>query len=158
MNRRVFLTGIAATVAGLSLPHWLSEGAALAQARYGRIVVDMGPLEQRGGRGAAAIIRPQLQASLQREFAGRLGGGPTLVVRVQTVLLSSAVPGGGGGFSSGGPSTDYLEAEIVVGSQRTPLLVTQDANVGGHDFMPENEHRRLRGLADSLAAWVRRYA
>jgi hypothetical protein len=152
MNRRTFLTGLAAVSAELALPGWPGLDSAHAQGtqRFSRIVVDTKPLEARGGRDAAAIIRPQLQATLQREFAGRIGGGgPALVVRLHTVTLSLDVAGG-----RGGPATDYLEAEVSAGGQRFPLLVTQD-NVGDWRS-PFSAQQRLRALADSLASWVRR--
>lgn len=158
MNRRAVLAGLTATIAAAPLSLTAGAGRAFAQGgqRFSRIVVDMQPLIARGGSGAAAIIRPQLQASLQREFSGRIGrGGPALTVRVHTVLLSgSVVPGGRRG---GGTSSDYLEAEVIAGTQRFPLLVTQDAlSAGGAWYLPDNEPRRLRALADSLAAWVAR--
>jgi hypothetical protein len=152
MDRRALLRGLAAIVAGLSLPGLLDPDDARAQGtqRFSRIIVDTKPLEARGGRAAAAIIRPQLQASLQREFSGQIGGsGPALVVRLQTVLLSLDTPSG-----RGRPMTDYLEADVVAGARSFPLLVTQD-NVGDWRS-PFNEQQRLRALADSLASWVRR--
>jgi hypothetical protein len=128
--------------------------AGFAQGRtVSRIVVDTRPLEARGGRGAAAILRAQLQASLQREFAGSIGRGPELVARVNSVLLSS---GEGGGDDSGSVHSDYLEGEIVIGKERIPILVTVSSDTAGAWYLPDIEQRRLRALADSFASWARR--
>ncbi|MCC6946492.1 MAG: hypothetical protein IT539_01880 [Bradyrhizobiaceae bacterium] len=157
MNRRIFLHGVITVLAGVPLARLTGETAwAQAPARYSRIVVDTKPLEQRGGSYSASIIRPQLQAALQREFAGSIGrGGPVLTVRVNTVLLNGAPAGGR--RDGGGPVSDYLEAEVTTGTLHFPLLVTQDAlTAGGASYLPGYEERRLRALADSLASWVRR--
>lgn len=158
MNRRAFVTSVAAALASLPLAHSSGiDAQAQGTKRFSRIVVDMAPLEARGARGAAAVIRPQLQAALNRAFAGRIGGGgPVLVVRVQTVQLSSSLQNGG--RFGGGPSSDYLEADVTAGAHRFPLLVTQDATAGGPWYLLDNEPRRLRALADSLASWVSRRA
>jgi hypothetical protein len=156
MNRREFTFGLFAACGGFSLASVCGSGA-LAQTgkRFGSIVVDTRPLEARGASGAAAIIRPQLQASLQREFAGRIGpGGPPLVVRIQTVLLSPYAGGGGG--SREASSSDFLEGDVSAGGERFPLFVSQDSSAGGAWYLPDNEARRLRALADQFAGWVRR--
>lgn len=152
MNRRAFLSGIAAFTAGIALPHWLGDEAHAQGATFSRIVVDTKPLEARGAPAAASVIRPQLQAALQREFAGRIGrGGPTLIVRVNTVYLASYT-----GATRGGVPSDYLEGEIVIGSQVQPMLVTQSSDVGGGWYVTGNEARRLAAIADSFASWIRR--
>lgn len=153
MNRRAFVIGLAATAAGLTLPHWLGEGDASAQGQsFSRIVIDTKPLEARGGGGQAALIRPRLQASLQREMAGRIGrGGPVLVARVHSIQLS-----GFAGNDRGGVPSDYLEGEVIVGRQGFPMLVTQSADVAGPYYASDNEVRRLYAIADSFASWIRR--
>jgi hypothetical protein len=153
MNRRVLMSGLAASAAGLLLTP-LFPGSAPAQAgTFSRIVVDTKPLEARGGGGQAAIIGPRLRASLQREFAGRIGrGGPALIVRVHTVQLSSFT----GRERSGGVATDYLEAEVIAGGVQFPALITVASDSGGAWYVPGSEERRLIGLADGLASWVRR--
>jgi len=152
MNRRLFLSGLAAFAAGLSLQHWFG-GEAIAQgATFSRIVVDTKPLEARGGHGAAAVIRPRLQAALQREFAGRLGrGGPTLIARVHSVQMSSYT-----GATRGGVPSDYLEGEVIAGREAFPMLVTQSSDIGGAWYLPDNEIRRLNAIAESFANWIRR--
>jgi hypothetical protein len=77
------------------------------------------------------------------------GRGPALIVQVHSVMLSLEMIGG-----RSGPPTDYLEAEVIGGERRFPLLVTQDNSIVRPS--PEDEIRRLRSLADSLASWVRR--
>lgn len=151
MDRRTFVTGLAA-----ALPLGLASGA-LAQPsqRIRSIVVDTKPLEARGASGAAAVLRPQLQASLQRQFAGRIGGnGPALVVRVQTLMLGAfAGPSGG---TLGMSSSDYMEGDVTFGAEKFPLMVTQDSSAGGAWYLPDNRERRLRALADQFAGWVAR--
>jgi hypothetical protein len=152
MNRRAFLSGIAGFAAGLALPHWLGSDAQAQGATFSRIVVDTKPLEARGGSGAAAVIRPRLQAALQREFAGRIGrGGPTLVARVHSVQISSYT-----GPTRGGVPSDYLEGEVVAGHEAFPMLVTQSSDIGGAWYLHDNEIRRLQAIADSFASWIRR--
>lgn len=159
MNRRAFLSAFAAAGAlTVALPFAPGADQAWAQApaRFSRIVVDTKPLEARGGGYSASVMRPHLQAALQRAFAGSLGrGGPTLIVRVRTVVLSSSLPGSGGRFG-GGSASDYLEAEVSAGGETFPLLVTQDAAASGAWYSQGYEPRRLRALADALAYWVRR--
>lgn len=157
MERRAFLSGTAAAAACLLAA--ILAGARSAPAADGgpirAIVVDSRPLEARGASGAAAILRAQLQESLKREFAGRIGkGGPTLVVRLQTVYLG-AYAGGGGGLRPTG-SSDYLEGDVTLGDRHFPLLVTQDSSAGGAWYLPDNDVRRLRALANQFAGWVRR--
>jgi len=153
MNRRAFVTGLAAVMAGFTLPHWLGGGRASAQGQtFSRIVVDTRPLEARGAGGQAAIIRPRLQASLRRELAGRIGRrGPVLIARVHTISLSSFI-----GNDRGGVPSDYLEGEVIVGREGFPMLVTQSSDSGGTWYLPDNEARRLQAIADSFASWIRR--
>jgi hypothetical protein len=153
MDRRTFVTGLAA-----ALPLGLISGdGTFAQSgqRIRSIVVDTKPLEARGASGAAAVLRPQLQASLQRQFAGRLGGaGPVLVVRVQTLMLGAfAGPSGG---TLGMSSSDYMEGDVTFGAEKFPLMVTQDSSAGGAWYLPDNQQRRLRALTDQFAGWVAR--
>jgi hypothetical protein len=152
MNRRAFLSGLAAFAGGLSLPHWLG-GDALSQGQtFSRIVVDTRPLQARGATAAAAVIGPHLQASLQRELAGRIGrGGPVLTARVHSVQLSFY-----SGATRGGVPSDYLEGEVIVGGQAFPMLVTQASSTGGAWYLPDNEARRLISIADSFASWIKR--
>jgi hypothetical protein len=152
MNRRVFLSGLTAFAAGLSLPGWLGGGVAAQGQTFSRIVVDTKPLQARGGGAAASVIGPRLQASLQRELAGRIGrGGPTLVARVYSVQLSFY-----SGATRGGVPSDYLEGEVIVGGKAFPMLVTQAASAGGAWYLPDNEPRRLIAIADSFASWIKR--
>lgn len=155
MKRRVFLLRFALFAVGLSMAPWLGEAASAQEQTFSRIVVDMKPLEARGGGAAAAILRRQLQASLQRELAGRIGrGGPTLVVRIETVHLAAFA--GEGGWRSGYSPSDWLEGEVIAGHLRFPMFVTQHSGFAGAWYLPDNEARRLRTLADQFAGWVGR--
>lgn len=153
MNRRAFLLGLAAVSAAIPFARFFSTEAFAQSGRtVSRIVVDTGPLEARGARGAAAVIGQQLRASLPKEFAGRIGRGPVLTVRIHTVLLSHF---SGGRDFSGVPS-DYLEGELVIGQERIPLQVSVSSDSGGAWYVPGFEERRLRALADGFASWARR--
>lgn len=152
MNRRVFLSGLATFGAALSLPAWFGRDAFAQGQTFSRIVVDTKSLQARGGGAAASIIGPRLQASLQRELAGRVGrGGPVLTARVYSVQLSSYT-----GRDRGGTPSDYLEGEVIVGGQAFPMLVTQASDTGGAWYSPDNEPRRLIAIADSFASWIKR--
>ena len=156
MNRRGFVGGIAASAAALMFAGVFSDARA-AQSFRG-IVVDTRPLEARGGGMAASVIRQQLQASLKRELAGRVGrSGPTLTVRIETVFLASyAGDGGGGRRASGSTGSDWLDGVVIAGEQRFPMFVTQHPSVGGAWYLPQSEVNRLRALADQYAGWVAR--
>jgi hypothetical protein len=156
MNRREFTLGLVAAAGGVALSG-IPGGGALAQTgqRFGSIVVDTRPLEARGAGGAAVILRRQLQESLQREFAGRIGrGGPPLVVRIHTVYLSPLAISGGGRYGAG-PS-DYVEGEVIAGKERFPLFATQSSSMHGAWYLPNNEQLRLEALARQFAGWVSR--
>ncbi|HEX5779762.1 MAG TPA: hypothetical protein VFY21_13055 [Xanthobacteraceae bacterium] len=154
MNRRAFLLGFAAVSAAIPFARYFSTDVFAQSGRtVSRIVVDTGPLEARGARGAAAVIGQQLRASLAREFAGRIGSGPVLTARIHGVLLAHY---SGGNEDFGGIPSDYLEGEIIVGKQRIPLDVAVSADSGGTWYVPGFEERRLRALADSFASWARR--
>jgi hypothetical protein len=107
---------------------------------------------------AASVIRPQLQASLKRELAGRVGrGGATLTVRIETVFLASYAGDGGDGRRGGGSTgSDWLDGVVIAGEQRLPMFVTQHPSVGGAWYLPQSEVNRLRALAVQYAGWVAR--
>jgi hypothetical protein len=152
MNRRVFLSGLATLAAAFSLPTWFGRDAAAQGQTFSRVVVDTRPLQARGGGAAASVIGPRLQASLQRELAGRIGrGGPVLTARVHSIQLSTYT-----GVERGGVPSDYLEGEVIAGGQAFPMLVTQASSTGGAWYSPENEVRRLIAIADSFASWIKR--
>jgi hypothetical protein len=152
MNRRAVLLCVAGAAASAALPGRFGGTASAQGQTFSRIVVDTKPMEARGAGATAAVLRPRLQAALQREFAGRIGrGGPVLVARVHSVQLSMY-----SGVGRGGVPTDYLEGEVIAGGQAFPMLVTQSSDVGGAWYLPDNERRRLDAIADSFASWIRR--
>jgi len=153
MNRRIFLHGLGAALAGAPLAV-LAGVPALAQGRqtFSRVVADTRPLEARGGGGAAAVLRPYLQQSLQRVFAGRIGRGPVLTARVQTLQMASFA----GSDRFGGVQSDFLEGEAVIGQERIPFLVSLPASTAGSGHLPGSDEWRLRALADAFAGWIAR--
>lgn len=152
MNRRTFLSGFAAAGASMLLPGLFGEFALAQKQGIGRIVVDTRPLEARGAHWAAATIRPLLQQSLQRQLAGRIGRGPTLTVRVHSLLMAPFA----GQDRFGGMPNDFLEGEAVFGQERVPILTSLPASVGGSGHLPGTDALRVRALVDAFAGWVAR--
>lgn len=158
LTRRGFL-GAAAVALGLA------TGPVLAQApqRFGRIVIDVGPLIAKGLGGYAEHIRRLLTAAFAKEFAGLVGGrGPTLIVQINSIQMSSYTGGGGPyRFDSGGAGSDYMDGALITRSGNTvlssiPMLAALTATSGGAWYLPDNEERRLRALCDFYASWSRR--
>jgi hypothetical protein len=158
LSRRGVLVAAAALLAG---------GPATAQSgpRFGRIVIDVAPLVAKGlGGGYAERVRQLLTASFAKEFAGLVGGsGPTLVVQIKSISMSSFVDGGGAfrWDSGGGPGNDYMDGTLITQSGKTvlsrvPMLGALTATSGGAWYLPDNEDRRLKALSDFYAYWSRR--
>jgi hypothetical protein len=161
---RIALLLAAFAAAGLlALP-----GAASAQARYGRVVIDTSPIAESGAGQFAENIRPMLIPGVSRALAGlvdpRDRRAPTVVVTIKSLTLS--MYGGAEDRSSrlgfgGGSSTDYLDAVVTIQSgprvlSQFPLLVTQPASAGGSWFLPNQENRRVVLLGEALGYWLRR--
>jgi hypothetical protein len=49
-----------------------------------------------------------------------------------------------------------MEGDVTFGAEKFPLMVTQDSGAGGAWYLPDNQQRRLRALADQFAGWVAR--
>jgi hypothetical protein len=151
---------------GAAAAAW-AAGPARAQTaqRFGRIVIDVSPLVAKGLGGYAEHIRRLLAAAFAKEFAGLVGGkGPTLVVQINSIQMSSYTGGGGGGpfrFDSGGAGSDYMDGTLITRSGNTvlssvPMLAALTATSGGAWYLPDNEERRLRALCEFYASWSRR--
>lgn len=137
--------------------------AQTASAGYGSIVVDVGPLREKGLGPYAEIVRRSLQDELASAFADRIApGGPRLVVRI-TALSQNPYVGGETRFGLGGTiPNDYLDGEaLVVGRRgeilsRLPQLSVLPANSGGAWYDPASEGRRVVAIARHYAGWLRR--
>jgi hypothetical protein len=158
LTRRAVLGAVAAVFA-------TSPVCAQTAQSFGRIVVDVAPLVEKGLGGYAEHIRRLLTAAFAQQFAGLVGGrGPTLVVQINSIQMSSYTGGGGGGpfrFDSGGAGSDYMDGTLITRAGNTvvssvPMLAALTATSGGAWYLPDNEERRLRALCDFYASWSRR--
>ncbi len=172
------MTGLGRTLAGLAVAGCLAlsgapaaaqgfgpeAGPPITAARFSDVRVDVRPLLARGGGLQAEALRADLTEALRRNFADRIGGsGPGLVVRITGLSLRDYVGGssGRGGFG-GGMQNDYLEGEALLVDRRGavlgrhPQLAAVPSSYGGAWYEPGAERRRLAGLADIYAQWLRR--
>lgn len=126
--------------------------------------VDVGPLIARGGGPQAEVLRADLMAALRANFADSLGGsGPTLVVRIHSLSLTTYAGGQGGRSGLGGGSqTDYLDGEALLVDRRGavigrhPQLSATPASFGGAWYDEASERRRVAAIAGHYAGWLRR--
>ncbi|MBV9741813.1 MAG: hypothetical protein JOZ30_19380, partial [Hyphomicrobiales bacterium] len=124
------------------------------------ISVDVGPLLGQGLGGFAEALRAELAQALQAQFAGSLRPGERIVVLVRSISLA-AYSGDINVF--GLPDTDYLDGVITLvgpnGQQLASkdILATSLSSYAGPWYQPNGEQRRAVVLAQSFAAWARRY-
>ena len=138
------------------------SGSAHAQAAsYSRVSADVATLREAGLGRYAEFVRVNLDAALQRAFAGRTGvrGAPALIVKLSGVQLSAYVDGGLGGFDSA--SSDFMtgEAFVLTGgvvSRRYPQVINSPAGPGGSWPEEGGEQRRTAVLCQNYAAWLSR--
>ncbi|MBV9433169.1 MAG: hypothetical protein JO137_15215 [Hyphomicrobiales bacterium] len=154
--------------AALGLATVLAIGVAEARAPAHRpaaravpvISVDVGPLLAQGLGGYAEALRAELTQALQAQFAGSLRPGERLVVVIRSISLA-AYSGDINVF--GLPDTDYLDGVITLvgpnGQQLASkdILATSLSSYAGPWYQPNGEQRRAVVLAQSFAAWARRY-
>jgi len=166
-TRRTCLAGALAT-AIVTLP---SLGSAQDRAVViGAIRVDVSRLTTQGWGANAMAIKLGLERELTAALGDRLrrGAGPTLTVTVRQVFLNSYAGGGGGGggrFGGGGSSStsDYLDSEAVLVDRGNrvlatyPVLSAVPAAAAGPWYLPDIDQRRLDGLLQHNAAWIKRY-
>lgn len=154
-----------ASLAGLAV----FAGTARAQGRsIGEIRVDLSALRAGGwGSPPIQVIDSALRRSLQQAFADRLGGGPTLIVRVTAIQLAgfpglSFNRGGNRGGGGSGGDVDYMDGELILAGRgntiisRQPLLSTNPAATSGGWWQEDGELRRLAALASGYGYWARR--
>jgi hypothetical protein len=140
---------------------------ALAQTAgpYGRIIVDVAPLEAKGMGSFARVVQAAVEAAAAKSFAGAVtpgaGGLPTLIIQVSGVSLSAYVGGGGFRLNDGGAPNDYMEGRLITrmgGKTLTtlPMLSALPSTSGGAWYAPDNDQRRLLALAEHFTWWSRR--
>jgi hypothetical protein len=136
------------------------SGAAQAQSVFQAVRVDMSELQ-----GGPAQTRQQLQACLSRElpraFAGRIDPGqraaPVLVVRPQSVFLTSAAGGSVGTFDREiGMNIDTMEGVGIVSGRRIPLTVSASPGSGAASQLGFTTNTRVETLCQSFALWMAR--
>ncbi len=124
------------------------------------ISVDVGPLLAQGLGGFAEALRAELTQALQAQFAGSLRPGERLVVLVRSISLA-AYSGDVNAFEL--PDTDYLDGVVTLVGPNGQELATKDllttslSSYAGPWYLPGGEQRRAVVLAQSFAAWARRY-
>ncbi|HEX2724925.1 MAG TPA: hypothetical protein VHN20_03790 [Beijerinckiaceae bacterium] len=160
LSRRSFLLGTAA-LAGLGLAP--PAFAQAAPSYFSSVEVDVRPLHARGAGAYADYLGAVLLAETRRAFADRIGrGGPRLVVRVNSVSLSSYSGGGGGRFRGGTFHSDYLDGEALIVDRRGtilaryPQLSAAPAHAVGAWYDPQLDQKRTVALAQHYASWLRR--
>ncbi|WP_342360524.1 hypothetical protein [Terrarubrum flagellatum] len=151
---------------GLATAGVASRAFAQAPAAIGEIRVDLSELRAKGwGSPPLGVIDASLRSGLRSAFAGRLGGGPALVVRITAVQLSGFAggPGGGARFGNGfGGQNDYMDGELLLvgrgGSiiSRQPLLNAMPSQISAAWWDEKGELKRLAALSSSYAYWARR--
>ena len=150
---------LATAVMGLgSLP-------ALASGPYGRIIVDVAPLEAKGLGGYARVVQGVVEAAAAKSFAGDVLPGrcglPSLIIEISGVSLSAYAGGGGVRPNSSGPSNDSMSGRLLTEADgrivaAIPMLSALPATSGGAWYAPDFDRRRLRALAEHFTWWSRR--
>jgi hypothetical protein len=132
---------------------------------YGRIIVDVAPLEAKGMGGYARVVQAAVEAAAARSFAGAVMPGarglPTLIIQVSGLSLSAYVGGGGLRLNDGGAPNDYMQGRLItqMGGKTLatlPMLSALPATSGGAWYAPDNDQRRLLALAEHFTWWSAR--
>lgn len=104
-----------------------------------------------------------LARALPQAFAGRIdpanGKAGILVVRPTSVWLGTSAGlslSDDFGRSDGGGSTDSMEGEAIIGSQRVPLMVSASSDFGGISAPEYNARLRTNTLCSNFAVWLAR--
>jgi hypothetical protein len=132
---------------------------------FGRIIVDVTPLEAKGMGGYARVVKAAVETAAATSFAGAVAPGgrglPTLIIQVSGLSLSAYAGSSGVWPNSGGVSSDYMEGRLItqVGGKTVatiPMLSALPASSGGAWYAPDNDQRRLLALAQHFTWWSRR--
>lgn len=156
------LTTPALMLAGLDRASAQSQPVAI-----GAIRVDVSRLAAQGWGSNALAIKLGLERELTAALGPylRRGAGPTLNVAVRGVFLNSYAGGGGGGRVGGGGNQGAdsfdSEASLVGRGNRViatyPVLSTVPSSAAGPWYLPDIDQRRMTGLIQHNAAWIKRY-
>jgi hypothetical protein len=135
-----------------------------SRTHFRAIKIDLSGAAQYGGGPAANWAAEALPAALNDAFAGRIAPGdrsaPTLIVRIDRILLGPTGSGGGGSSVSAVEARDYIEgAGVVVGSNGQtlgvyPLLDVVYNYTGGSNYEVGTGPRRVDVLARSFAQFL----
>jgi hypothetical protein len=156
----------------LVLGAWLAFGAltsigassawAQAQTKFRAIKVDVSALPGKGLGPEASWLEQDLPGPLRAAFAGRLAPGdraaPTLVVRIDTVIIGQS--GDAGGPFGATLARDQIEgAGVVVAPNGRPIatypmFATLRADTGGSAREMNSVRGRVAELANSFAQWL----
>ncbi len=124
------------------------------------ISVDVGPLLAQGLGGYAEALRAELTEALQAQFAGSLRPGERLVVLLRSISLATYT-GDINVFQLA--DNDYLDGVVTLVGPNGQELATKNiltvslSSSGGAWYLPGGEQRRTVVLAQTFAAWARRY-
>lgn len=162
-TRRKFLS-LAAAGAVLALAPLAPSRAGAQAALVGAIRIDATPLTVQGWGPHTAIVKAELERALIANLgpAYRRGAGPTLVVTLNSMWLSSFAGNGAKPGSAGG-SNDYLNSVATLVDRRGrelasyPIMSTELSSSGGAWYLPGIDERRVMALARNNALWIKRY-
>jgi hypothetical protein len=139
-----------------------SSAWAQAQTKFRAIKVDVSALPGKGLGPEASWLEQDLPGPLRAAFAGRVAPGdraaPTLVVRIDTVIIGQS--GDAGGPFGATLARDQIEgAGVVVAPNGRPIatypmFATLRADTGGSAREMNSVRGRVAELANSFAQWL----
>jgi len=152
----------------LALAASLVPVAASAQTpEIGAIRVDVSRVAAQGWGSNALMIKLGMERALAEALGPSLrrGAGPTLNVVVRNVFLNSYAGGGGGGRWGGGGNggSDSIDSEVTLVGRGNrvlatyPVLSTVPSASAGPWYLPDIDQRRIEGLIQHNAGWIKRY-
>jgi hypothetical protein len=139
-----------------------SAWAQAAEAKFRAIRIDVSALPGKGLGPEAEWLEQDLPGPLRAAFAGRLAPGdaaaPTLVVRIDTVIIGES--GDAGGPFGATAARDQIEGAGVVVAPNGwpvatyPMFTTLRAFTGGSAREMDSIRGRVDDLAKSFAQWL----
>lgn len=143
---------------------WTTSSRAAEAVRFSKITVDVAPLRAKGVGPMADRVQELVGAALAREFAGAVvadRSAPVLVVRIDSIQLSTNLSSADRTHGANLTVTDYMQGEgVVVSGGRAvaqyPVLGAYENVLGPTVMYPQAFDRRLRDLSAFYAGWMRR--